>query len=391
MEYDNDRLIKPINKAEIFCWVILCILYPLVNSVSVFSADIAGSAASFIWGTVLVLLCNLLLMPAYFFYARVVVPNFLFKYRPLLFAIISTGIFLFVHLFLFVLHAIIKDFNLSPLVQRYFSYSTITFIRESVWIFIYMSLATMTAYIKKTRDEKDMISGLEKDNNFLRLRYLRAQLNPHFLFNTLNSIYSLTLNKSEQAPEMVIKLSDLMRYMVYECNEEKVPLEKEIAFIRNYIDIENTRHNADIRFSVEGDTAGVMIEPFLFIAFIENGFKHALESAHASPFVYINIKIEKNEIILNVINNTNVSLELQAKRLNGTGIKNSKSLLELLYPHSYVLNIIQTEKDRERNSKLRIKNARERLETLYPDSHTLDVILSNNAFTISLVIKSALF
>jgi len=90
---------------------------------------------------------------------------------------------------------------------------------------------------------------------------------------------------------------------------------------------------------------------------------------------------------LSVVNNTHIDLETQAKRMNGTGIKNSKSILELLYPQSYALDIIQTDKEEDRQSELRIKHARERLETLYPDSHTLDVILSNNAFTVSLIIK----
>src|SRR4030095_5862550 len=124
--------------------------------------------------------------------------------------------------------------------------------------------------------------------------------------------------------------------------------------------------------------------------FIENGFKHAFDNAYENAFIYITIKIESEQIELSVVNNTSIDLETQAKRIHGTGIKNSKSILELLYPTSHALNIIQTDKEDNRTSELRIRNAKKRLESLYPDSHTLDVILSNNAFTVSLIIKPGL-
>jgi LytS/YehU family sensor histidine kinase len=178
-----------------------------------------------------------------------------------------------------------------------------------------------------------------------------------------------------------------MRYLIYECNEPKIPLEKEIEFIQNYIEIEKIRYNADVRFSIEGDIRDVMIEPFLFISFIENGFKHAMNDESSNPFIYIVIKIIDKQIILNVVNNTNIDLETQAKRINGTGIRNSRSLLEILYPESHALNIIQTDVQPKQKSMLRIKNATDRLKMFYPDAHTLDVILNHNAFTVSLIVN----
>ncbi len=146
---------------------------------------------------------------------------------------------------------------------------------------------------------------------------MRSQLNPHFLFNTLNSIYSLSLQKSDKTPDVVVKLADLMRYLIYECNEEKVPLNKEIEFIQNYIEIEKIRYNADVRFTIEGKTDEIMIEPFLFISFIENGFKHAFDNAYSNAFIYITIKVQPEQIELNVINNTSIDLETQAKKITG--------------------------------------------------------------------------
>ena len=149
------------------------------------------------------------------------------------------------------------------------------------------------------------------------MKYLRSQLNPHFLFNTLNSIYSLSIQKSDKAPEVIVKLADLMRYMIYDCNDDKVPLNKEIEFIENYIAIEKIRHKADVRFSVEGETEGIMIEPFLFISFIENGFKHAFNNSFTDPFIYITIKVNAEQVALSVVNNTNIDIETQAKRIQG--------------------------------------------------------------------------
>jgi two-component system LytT family sensor kinase len=380
MEYDNDRLRKHPYKIELFYWVFFVLLNPLVMGSTVFLRDWR------IWPVLL--LVNLAVFPAYLLYSRVSGPVFLFRKRWLIFILLSILSFAVIQLFLYAIYSLILKFPLSPAEQAYFNYSSATVIRESLWLIIDMCIAIAIFFIKQAIDEKEMLSAAQKDNTFFKLRYLRAQLNPHFLFNTLNSIYSLSLQKSDKAPEVVVKLADIMRYLIYECNEEKIPLDKEIEFIRNYIEIEKIRYAADIRFTVEGLTDGILIEPFLFISFIENGFKHALDNSFTEPFIYITLKIGNGQIVLNVINSTNADLESQAKRINGKGISNSRSLLELLYPDAYALDIIQTDKEESRKSSLRIRNARERLEALYPDAYTLDVILSNSAFTVSLILKS---
>lgn len=379
MEFDNDRIVKRAYRIEFFYLALLILINPLVNSLIFFSGDFR------MWPVLL--LVSLVVFPSYVLYSRVIVAKFLLRQSR--FNILPAVIFFLILLgFLYVFYSLILSFPLSGAEHQYFDFNYKTIIREALWIIINMALATAIPFIKEALDEKDMITVLQKDNTFYKLRYLRAQLNPHFLFNTLNSIYSLSLQKSDKTPGVVVRLADIMRYLIYECNEEKIPLNKEIDFIRNYIEIEKIRYNADIRFTVEGETDHVMIEPFLFISFIENGFKHALDNSFNEPFIYIMIKVSPGRIVLNVINNSNTDLEVQAKRINGKGLSSSKSLLELLYPDLYDLDIIQTEKEESRQNSLRIRNARERLENLYPDSHTLDVILKNNTFTVSLIIKS---
>jgi two-component system LytT family sensor kinase len=380
MEYDNDTLRRHTSPTEIFYWVLLSVLHPVTDSITAFSADLPG------W--ILTILAGVIVFPLYLVYSHLMGTFFLFRPRKLLavvFSLLSFGVILTL---IYAIYVFFLKFDLRPVERAYFIINAHTIIRESTWVVINMSLSIAVLYIRKAADEKVELEAAKKESSFFQLRYLRAQLNPHFLFNTLNSIYSLSLQKSDKTPEVVVKLADIMRYLIYECDEQTIPLDKEIEFIRNYIEIEKIRHQADIRLTVEGSTSGVRIEPFIFISFIENGFKHAMDHSFSEPFIYITLKVGNGQIILNVINSTEADLEYQAKRINGKGIAHSRSLLELLYPSSYDLDIIQTERDETRTSQLRLRNARERLENLYPDSHTLDVILSKSSFTVSLILKT---
>lgn len=377
MEFDNDRLVKGLHKKEIAAWLLMLLLQPVANCLAVFpQRPIAWIVISII---------ALLVWPFYLLYAKFIVPRFLFKKQYLVFGGLTFAFFVLVHAWIFILYQPAK--NILPAAgDHYFLYPFTGFARETYWIVINTCLSVAIAWLGQQLEDAETIEALQKENTFYKLRYFRTQLNPHFLFNTLNSIYSLSLQQKEKTPEVIIRLSDIMRFLIYECNEDKIPIQKEIEFIRNYIEIERIRYDADIRFTIEGETEGVMIEPFLFISFIENGFKHAIDHSFAKPFIYITLKITPYRIALNVINNTSFELEHQAKKIKGKGLENSKSVLELLYPEAYALDIIQTEKAERKDNKLRLKNAQERLERLYPDTHTLDVILSNNTFTVSLIL-----
>ncbi len=381
MEYDNDRIVKGTYKTEVYCWVFFLLIYPLVNALGVFPHQKTT------W--ILLLAVSLFLLPLYLLYARLIVAKFLFPGKYLVFGILTLLFAGLIHGLLFLLFKIPLSFVRGP-GQDYFSYSASALIRETAWMLINACFAIALAWLRAKLIENELVETIQKENTYYKLRYFRTQLNPHFLFNTLNSIYSLSLNKNEKTPEVVVKLADIMRFLIYECNEDKIPLDKEIEFIRNYIDIERIRYDADIQFTVEGNAESVMIEPFLFISFIENGFKHAIDNSFARPFIYITLKVSPDQIALNVINNTSLELETQAKKIQGKGLVNSKSVLELLYPDAYALDIIQTEKKERKESKTRMKNAQERLQRLYPDSHTLDVILSNNTFTVSLILLTGL-
>ena len=174
------------------------------------------------------------------------------------------------------------------------------------------------------------------------LQFLKSQINPHFLFNTLNSLYALTLKKSDKAPDIVLKLSEMMRYMLYECNEPYVPLSKEVHYIKNYLELEKLRQgkNVDIDFVVEGLISNQKIAPLMFMSFIENCFKHGLGNNLSKGFVRITLRVAGQEVDAMIENSKTESMPkpLHA-RSGGIGLVNVRRRLDLLYPKKYSLDI----------------------------------------------------
>ena len=176
------------------------------------------------------------------------------------------------------------------------------------------------------------------------LKFLRTQINPHFLFNTLNSLYALTLKKSDRAPETVLKLSEMMRYMLYESNAASVPLQREIDYLRNYLDLERLRHGdaADIRFEVEGEVDGQEIAPMILVTFVENAFKHGLGKVLGAGFVHMVLLVSEEEIRFH-IENAKPSDHAADARPGGIGLVNVGRRLDLLYPGGHDLHTLVTE------------------------------------------------
>ena len=182
---------------------------------------------------------------------------------------------------------------------------------------------------------------LIKMNTELELNLLKSQINPHFLFNTLNNIYSLSLQKSDRSPEMILKLSDLMRYMLYECNVPLIDLQREIQFLQDYIDLEKIRHGekVEILFSVQGAPDGLKIPPLLLIPFVENAFKHGVNAQFGNAWVHINLLLENNQIVFEIKNNKPQTATQRNLNSSGIGIENAKKRLQLIYPNKHVLEI----------------------------------------------------
>ncbi len=206
---------------------------------------------------------------------------------------------------------------------------------SAVFIALLLS-ATIRIAQEWYRNEKQK-QEMEKEKLASELSFLKSQVNPHFLFNTLNGIYSLANRKSDKTPGAIVKLSDLMRHMLYESEKEAVSLDKEIEYINNYIELQKLRLPADanVSFTVTGETAGKMIRPMLLIPFFENAFKHGVDADGSD--IEAKLTVNDKELRLKVVNR--ISKSQKKDESSGIGLVNIKKQLEYLYPYSHSLTI----------------------------------------------------
>lgn len=185
--------------------------------------------------------------------------------------------------------------------------------------------------------------ALEKDNLKLELDFLRTQINPHFLFNTLNSVYSLIEEKDRTAASIVFSLSNMMRYALYDSNTTETDVEKELSFIKNYIEIQNVRHSKrlEITLDISHQIGYQRIPPLLLINFVENAVKHGAERLISKAWIDIKAyRDEDNAFCFSVVNSKPPSVE---ETTEGIGIRNTRRRLDLLYPNAHSLEIEQSE------------------------------------------------
>lgn len=192
--------------------------------------------------------------------------------------------------------------------------------------------------INFSRERQQQSDALVQQHS-TELALLKAQINPHFFFNTLNNIYSLVYKKSDDAPAALLKLSEIMRYMLYESKTDTVPLEKELLHLENYLELEKLRLKDPtfISYKVKGEPAGIMIPPMLLLSFVENAFKHGRRRVE-HPGIIIRLRVGTDEINFTVINYT---LESHTRHSDnsGIGLQNVIRRLELLYPNNHDLEI----------------------------------------------------
>nr|WP_255749309.1 histidine kinase [Gramella crocea] len=193
-------------------------------------------------------------------------------------------------------------------------------------------------WVKNRIREKEV----EQQKALSELEFLKNQLNPHFLFNSLNSIYSLAQKKSPYTPEAIIALSELMRYMLYETNHHIVLLEKELNYIRRYIQLQRLRlmDSTGVNLQIRGEIANQKIKPLILISFIENAFKHGINEK-GNSVVKIQIKVNNNQ--LNFYCSNFLKSQQSRNNFSGIGLTNSKKRLELLYPNAHTFEVIEGE------------------------------------------------
>ena len=269
------------------------------------------------------------------------IPRFFKSRRFLLFGIFQLG-----NIFLF----IVLNYYISVLFEgeghpNFFSEA----VAEFILVLIFLIVSSLLKFVRDSftlQDVERKIRESERQQMEAELRALKAQINPHFFFNTLNSLYSLTIDRSDKAPELILKLSELMRYVIYESKEDLEPIEKQLEFIRSYVYLENLRVGDHLKVDVvvKGENLSLRVAPLLFIAFVENAFKHCSKEKSRDPRISIMVDIEYKERIHFYIENTrDTSPNPFPVAAPGIGLQNVRKRLDLLYPGRHMLDIRETD------------------------------------------------
>jgi LytS/YehU family sensor histidine kinase len=207
----------------------------------------------------------------------------------------------------------------------------------SFMAFIYWSLLIYWAARWIFNQIKSILKQRKEKIN-LELMHLKSQVSPHFFFNTLNNLYGLINKDSEQAKQMLLTLSEMMRYSIYDGQKEWVPLEDELTYIRNYIDLHKARYHkvSDIQLHHSITQPGITVMPLLFIILLENAFKHGIENMREKAFVHVKLTADANEIHFYIENNFDPTIQNEING-QGIGLQNLKRRLELEYPKRHSL------------------------------------------------------
>jgi len=277
------------------------------------------------------------------------IPGFLDKerYLPLIFlsilSAIAFGYMDRILLHLFYVPRYIPDYDyasypltsISKAIQRTTSIYTVVFAAAAIKL------------IKRNYHNERVTREMAKEKLDAELQFLKAQIHPHFLFNTLNSLYSLTLRKSDQSAEVVLKLSQFLDYMLYDCNVREIALPKELEQIQNLVSLEKLRYGErlDIHFQVHGPVQEYRVPPLLMLPFLENAFKHGVSQQSENSFIFIDLKVKGEDLTFRIENSSSGPGEVrELDYTKGIGLKNVKRRLDLLYtPNGYHLEMFSEE------------------------------------------------
>lgn len=242
------------------------------------------------------------------------------------------------------LHELTFEFLLPLLPTEYYM---VSFTDYEVLVTIFLIYLVLTTLLKLSKSWYQL-QRVEKEKLSIELNSLKSQVNPHFLFNSLNSIYSLALAKSDQTAETVLELSNLLRYMLYEVGEDKVELSKEIEMLENYIELQKLRsdQSTKITFNVAGNPGQHKIAPLLFFPLVENSFKHGVKGVSDSAYVDISLNVE-NGIAFTIKNNKGKVDDMEEGKYGGIGLENVKRRLALIYEGKHQFQIKETDTDFE--------------------------------------------
>jgi len=270
------------------------------------------------------------LIPRYFQAGKYLIYVLLLSVEIILSVGFNLAIFNYLSDFLFPGYYFIAYYEFWEIAQFIVAYIVIT------------SLIKLSKSWFKYREIQDKLRQLESEKATAELDALKAQVNPHFLFNSLNNLYSLALDKDERTPGIILRLSEMMRYLLYESNANFVPLEKEIGHLHNYVEMQKLRvgEQVNIHFEVTGEPAGKQVAPLLFLLLVENGFKHGIKGDTEGTFIHVQLQITENQLVFKTKNNKGAVDDVEKGQYSGgVGLENLRRRLNLLYPGKHQLVI----------------------------------------------------
>ncbi len=221
----------------------------------------------------------------------------------------------------------------DKLVVLWFAFIGMVNISPPIVCGLFLAIKMVTTWYRKEQEHLELIQA----NASAELQLLQAQIHPHFLFNTLNNIYSFALSKSTAASDLTARLSSVLHYMVEECNTARVPVDREIKMIEDYIALETVRYGnrLDLQMLIQGHTAGRTMSPFLLIPFVENCFKHGASEVLGRPWINLKVAVD-NDLLFELSNGKPDTMTINLDR--GIGLSNVRKRLQLLYPQAHQLD-----------------------------------------------------
>ncbi|MGZ3864755.1 MAG: sensor histidine kinase [Bacteroidia bacterium] len=318
---------------ELLAWFVL-FSFPVMLFPGFWPKFINGSFNPYFLGLAIT---NIMLICFYYFHYYYLIPKFYYTKK---FGIYAASLF---GVLLFMLVVLLSRPDFNPLPSPPFRFAAGAYAGSVVirFLMIFLFSLGVASY--------NRLKEIESEKIKTELSYLKAQINPHFLFNTLNSVYALSVKKSDAAPEAITKLSGIMRYVITDAAQEFVPLDKEIDYITNYIELEELRltSKVSLTYKASGVFTGKKIAPLIFVPFIENAFKHGV-STKENSVIQVTIAADQNELTL-FVKNTKVNTHTVS---TGLGIENARMRLNLLYAGKHKLVI--TNSDAEFSVSLKI-------------------------------------
>ncbi len=307
----------------IFCWMALSFLihkfhvYKVLAVLGLLVVMLVIPHYTGIWN-------NLITIPLLILYwlgvAYLVLPEFFKKYRVAIFSVY--GLVIAYHFFFF---------STTPDQAENYRLNLVNFMVIPIPVF-----AALWVY-----EQWRWLKTLQADKGKAELALLKSQINPHFFFNTLNNLYGLVVEKSEKAPEVVLKLSDMMRYAIYKGKEDVVLLKDEINYLENYIELHKIRYQKKVEILFTHDVQeGLKVAPLLFIILLENAFKHGVEKMSENAFIHLRMQSQGKQLFFTIENSFDESV---SNLNNGIGLENLKKRLDYLYPNRHELIVEEKE------------------------------------------------